>query len=344
MLVLRDKSLYSSVSSNGPYIRSLANQVVLRRLPCGLWITTSAKGNVYNNIESTQDDCLQAEFVGRAPNLLRLGVLPHVGAALTKPSLLPQMVIVALATEPALMVAVSTPIQFFVAWRIRLLRRSIWIPLVICTLALTSLAGGIFATYQIKHYSSFANRKQTNKSALLWLISGACADLLITVTLSWSLYERKTGVKSSDAVISRIIRLTVQTGLITSVAAVANVITLLALPAGNTLNFIFNITLMKFYGNFLLATLNARSSWSNGLNQPQTSVLFDPSPKNTNHRVGASIGGTAENQVHFLPSDKANYHTIDLPDAAHQRPVNGKVTELSVSIETVTHRKVDPEA
>ncbi|KAJ3501913.1 hypothetical protein NLJ89_g9128 [Agrocybe chaxingu] len=134
-------------------------------------------------------------------------------------------------------------------------------------------------------------------------------------------HERKTGVKSSDAVISRIIRLTVQTGLITSVAAVANVITLLALPAGNTLNFIFNITLMKFYGNFLLATLN-----------------------NTNHRVGASIGGTAEN-VHFLPNDKVNYHTIDLPDAAHlQRPVNGKVTELSVSIETVTHRKVDPEA
>ncbi|KAF8960465.1 hypothetical protein BDZ97DRAFT_1922198 [Flammula alnicola] len=180
-----------------------------------------------------------------------------------------------LATEPALMVAISTPIQIFIAWRIVRFQHSFWIGGLICLLAVLSFAGGVLSSFQIRLYASFATKREETMSTFLWLISAATADVLIAGSLSWSLYRRRTGLPSTDAVLSRIIIFTVETGLVTSITALCTIITLVALPIENSTDFVFNILLLKIYGNFLMANLNARASWNNGLQHVNGSLLFD---------------------------------------------------------------------
>ncbi|KAJ3500162.1 hypothetical protein NLJ89_g9913 [Agrocybe chaxingu] len=203
---------------------------------------------------------------------------------------------------PPIVVAIATPIHLYVARRIHIIHQSVWVPIIICTLSfasmgqsLLSLALSILITHiLILFMIIFASARLPAKllsPALLWMIAAAVADLLIAAALSWSLYNRKTGYKSTDAVIDRIIfywsshvRIIVKgvgkvrfIGISRAIAALLSVITLVALPLSNTTTYVFNVTLMKLYGNFILATLNNRASWNNTLNHPETSVLFPQS-------------------------------------------------------------------
>ncbi|CAA7268604.1 unnamed protein product [Cyclocybe aegerita] len=180
---------------------------------------------------------------------------------------------------PPIVVAIATPIHLYVARRIHILHESIWVPLIICTLSFASMAGGIWSSVATVHNGIYVQHLPAKllSPALLWMVAAAVADLLIAAALSWSLYNRKTGYKSTDAVIDRIIFFTVQTGVVTAIAALLSVITLVALPLSNTTTYVFNVTLMKLYGNFILATLNNRASWNDTLNRTDTSVLFPQS-------------------------------------------------------------------
>ncbi|KAJ6563536.1 hypothetical protein B0H10DRAFT_1107053 [Mycena sp. CBHHK59/15] len=70
---------------------------------------------------------------------------------------------------------------------------------------------------------------------------------------------RKSGFKHTDVLVDRIIRLTVHTGLLTSVCAMLDLIFYLADPSG--LHLMFNFPLCKLYTNSLISSLNCRSGW-----------------------------------------------------------------------------------
>ncbi|CAA7268582.1 unnamed protein product [Cyclocybe aegerita] len=146
-------------------------------------------------------------------------------------------------------------------------------------------AGGIWVAVQTKRHGDYTDPNITDyvfPPSYLWLISSAAADSLIAVSLAWSLYRRKTGFRATDAVITRIILFSVQTGIVTSVAALVSMITFVALPLTNTTTFVFNVLLMKLYGNFILATLNNRGVWQASLHPPEISILFPEPPKRIN--------------------------------------------------------------
>ncbi|KAF7298352.1 MFS domain-containing protein [Mycena kentingensis (nom. inval.)] len=174
-------------------------------------------------------------------------------------------------TQPLLVVAVSAPIQLFFAWRIRSLTKSWWIPAVVAALALASAAGGIWTSVDIHIFKTFASKPKLHNSALLWFLSACVADVLITASLVFSLSKRKTGFSGTDGVIDKIIRMTIQTGLITAVFSIMEVISFMTLPK-MAINFVFDIALTKLYANCLLSTLNARhalntSSMSGGVSE-----------------------------------------------------------------------------
>ncbi|KDR73846.1 hypothetical protein GALMADRAFT_141624 [Galerina marginata CBS 339.88] len=81
-----------------------------------------------------------------------------------------------------------------------------------------------------------------------------------------------------------------QTGSLTALFALADVIIFLLFPTTNV-NFVFDLALSKFCTNSLLCTLNARSGW-NGLTDSaggtSANVLFGPMPSrmNTKHGFG----------------------------------------------------------
>ncbi|KAJ2915909.1 hypothetical protein MD484_g4531, partial [Candolleomyces efflorescens] len=161
------------------------------------------------------------------------------------------------AAEPIVIVAVSTPIQIFFAWRVKLLTKSNWLAGLICFFSIISLGGGIWTTALIIKVKVFARKIELHWSALVWFLAACVADVLITVVLVVTLSRRKTGFSATDDAIEKIIRITVQTGALTALFAIGDVVFFMSM--GHTaLNFLWDLALSKLYANCLLSTLNAR--------------------------------------------------------------------------------------
>ncbi|KDQ24897.1 hypothetical protein PLEOSDRAFT_32935, partial [Pleurotus ostreatus PC15] len=96
-----------------------------------------------------------------------------------------------------------------------------------------------------------------------WLLysalgSAVFADVFIAATLCFFLSTRRTGFKSTDNLVNTMMVYSINTGLLTSVCAMACFITYAIWPQ----DFVFigiYFTLSKLYLNSLLATLNART-------------------------------------------------------------------------------------
>ncbi|KAJ7510873.1 hypothetical protein B0H11DRAFT_1956399 [Mycena galericulata] len=178
------------------------------------------------------------------------------GSPITKPPLL-------LAADPIVTTLISTPTQLFMAWRIRLVTTSQWPAAIVAFLAFTSLAGGTATTILSVPVREFASKLPAVETALtVWLTSAAFADLFITTFLVNFLWVNKTGFKTqTDSVTDKIIFFTVQTGAVTSFAAIADVSLFLIVP-NTTVNYVWDFSLSKFYAICLISTLNARAEWN----------------------------------------------------------------------------------
>jgi len=110
----------------------------------------------------------------------------------------------------------------------------------------------------------------TKAISLVWLSGSLLTDLLIAVSLIICLQNSRTGQDRLDNIISRLIRLTVQTGVLTTSFALAVIIAFVVSP-GNTAHIAFGIPLSKVYTNSLLSSLNARRR----LNAPSDSGAND---------------------------------------------------------------------
>ncbi|KAJ7487271.1 hypothetical protein B0H11DRAFT_2278839 [Mycena galericulata] len=174
------------------------------------------------------------------------------GSPITRPPLF-------LDADPIVTTLISTPTQIFMAWRIKLVTKSRWPAGLVAFLAFTSFAGGIAATVLI------AARPQVSAvdpALVVWFTSTALADLLVTAFLVNFLWAHKTGFQpQTDSVTDKIIFFTVQTGALTSFAAIADVSLFLIVPS-TTLNFIWDFSLSKMYAICLVSTLNARAEWN----------------------------------------------------------------------------------
>jgi len=160
---------------------------------------------------------------------------------------------------PLLTVLVSVPVQIFTAWRIYVLTRGKIVTALIVLLALTSFGSGIEASWITASNRDISKKHKLNHP--IFLVAAAVTDILITVSLVYSLYKRKTGIRSStDLTINRIIRWTLQTGTITTVFALADAIAIFVSPK-TAISFAFDFAIAKLYSNALLSTLNARSIW-----------------------------------------------------------------------------------
>ncbi|KAL0958479.1 hypothetical protein HGRIS_000618 [Hohenbuehelia grisea] len=202
-----------------------------------------------------------------------------------------------IAADPIITVCISTPIQAFIAWRIKIISRTTWIPIVICIFALISSAGGVWTCITVVSVRVFARKPELHWPALTWLLSSAISDVLITLALVWNLYRRKTGFDDTDSAINKIIRLTVQTGMITAIFAIADVVFFMISPR-TTLNFIWDLALCKLYSNALVSTLNARVGWDRLINgHTMNNVLF-----------GESMAGVTDTKFQFAHSIRTATH------------------------------------
>ncbi|KAG7439899.1 uncharacterized protein BT62DRAFT_912075 [Guyanagaster necrorhizus] len=155
-------------------------------------------------------------------------------------------------------------VQLFFAWRVKVLTSS-WISTTsVCVTALLAVAGGIATAAEANAQEAVTDFQKFKVTVIIWLVSSCICDFLITGALVWYLLPQrghKTGFEQSDELMDRIIRLTIQTGFITSFCAMMDLITFLAI-ASPSVHIIFTGMLGKLYTNALMSSLNARSGWS----------------------------------------------------------------------------------
>ncbi|CEL62687.1 hypothetical protein RSOLAG1IB_05043 [Rhizoctonia solani AG-1 IB] len=160
---------------------------------------------------------------------------------------------------PLMTVTIAGTTQGFFAWRISRLTGCKWISWGIALVLLTQFVAGAVTTvgaWQVVEFTRFGELKV---QISLWLVTSAISDLAITIVLTWYLHTHRTGFPKTEDLIARLIRVTVQTGLITTLWAVLDLIIFLVVP--NPLHLLFNLPLPKLYSNSLLSTLNARGGW-----------------------------------------------------------------------------------
>ncbi|KAF9483392.1 hypothetical protein BDN70DRAFT_873897 [Pholiota conissans] len=164
--------------------------------------------------------------------------------------------------DPAITGVIVTMVQSFFAWRIWVLTKSYIFPILILATAITGAVTAIATPIKVSQDPHFTHLLAAKVPISIWLSSEVLGDILITVILVVYLSKHKTGFERSDLLVDRIIRLTVQTGLITSIVALLNLIVYLADTTG--LHLLFNFMLCKLYSNSLMSTLNSRGVWMSG--------------------------------------------------------------------------------
>ncbi|KAJ3991985.1 hypothetical protein F5050DRAFT_1035878 [Lentinula boryana] len=254
-------------------------------------------------------------------------------------------------TEPIVIVLISAPIQCFFAWRINKITKSYFVPVIIIILALASTVGGVVTGVKIAILKLFIKKPELHWSALLWFIPSCVADLLITFTLVRSLSKRKTGFGATDTAIDKLIRMTVQTGMITAICAIGDVAFFMALPH-TALNFLWDLSLSKLYTNCLMSNLNARSRILNASQNASHSGAgayrnamdpMSPRGESTIRHAGLRFADNSQSvtsapEVYELESAK----TIEALDAQSHGSIFHGSEGFEITVTKVVERMEDP--
>ncbi|KZS90086.1 hypothetical protein SISNIDRAFT_488621 [Sistotremastrum niveocremeum HHB9708] len=158
---------------------------------------------------------------------------------------------------PVTTVLISSTAQTFFAWRVYKLTESLLLGIVIAVFAFIQLLCGIGVTIAVTLVKSFLDFHKFQALVILWLVLSMVCDFIITGSLTWYLHKNRSGMPSTNDIVTKIIRLTLQTGAITALWATLDLI--IFLNFANSLHLLFNFPLAKMYTNSLMSTLNART-------------------------------------------------------------------------------------
>ncbi|KAF7326992.1 hypothetical protein MSAN_02493000 [Mycena sanguinolenta] len=151
--------------------------------------------------------------------------------------------------------------QGFYIWRIWHLTKQLWIPLPITLAVLAQLSGLYWFSikFNIAHWR-ISSLPPLSGAVSTWLIGSAACDVLITLALTSILWRRKkeAAFAETSGILNRLIRLSIETGALTSLTAIVESILWLGWE-----RFYYHFTLFlmlgKLYSNVLMATLNCRN-------------------------------------------------------------------------------------
>ncbi|KAF9064986.1 hypothetical protein BDP27DRAFT_108855 [Rhodocollybia butyracea] len=161
---------------------------------------------------------------------------------------------------------ISTPVQLFMAWRIKKMTKSTVLCAIVTFAALCSLGGGVWLSISSINNSPFSHSPTSLPGVpgapgalviapvVIWLASSGVTDLLITLIIAASMLRKRRQHRTTfDPYINRVIR----PGAVTALAVFLDLTIFLSLP-GSTIFFIWDLTVSKLYTNSLLTSLNSR--------------------------------------------------------------------------------------
>ncbi|KAF9526107.1 hypothetical protein CPB83DRAFT_858346 [Crepidotus variabilis] len=175
--------------------------------------------------------------------------------------------------------------QMFYAYRVHRLSGSSILAGVVIFFALVSFAGAIATGALSRHVGDLTGllSKNTFITLGIWNGGNAVCDAIIAICMTVSISRRSTGLPQSQALVNKIIRLTVETGSLTAAVAILNLI-LILLPdhAGY---FLAPIGILgKLYSTSMMSVFNSRIVFSDGGIKTLTSASAVDLPR-TNWRA-----------------------------------------------------------
>ncbi|KAK7689666.1 hypothetical protein QCA50_007461 [Cerrena zonata] len=174
---------------------------------------------------------------------------------------------------PVLGSIISCAAQLFYAWRVRILGRNNWIVAIIVVLSFVQCGAGIYSgglAHVVGRFSEVQKRGYIN--TCIWLGGTALCDVIIAASMIFYLHKSKTGFYMTSTLLTRFIRLTVETGLTCATFAILDLALFLAFQENNY-HLAPSIALSKLYSNSLLVVFNARVTIVAGRNPPQTNEM-----------------------------------------------------------------------
>ncbi|KAJ7464269.1 hypothetical protein B0H11DRAFT_2051916 [Mycena galericulata] len=163
---------------------------------------------------------------------------------------------------PILGLLISTLVQLFFCYRIFIIKRSFWpITVLISTISMVQFAGGLGAGIL-----SLIDKYQLRRGTVInltyvWLVSGAAADIIIAVMMTYLLLTTAVHPSTRD-VVKDVVTLIIETNTFSALVAILT----LGLLVGSRSTDYFScpaVVLPGIYANTLLATLNNRAITSN---------------------------------------------------------------------------------
>jgi len=145
--------------------------------------------------------------------------------------------------------------------------RGITLPLLIGILSLYIAGDGFYFAAEGMRISSYLEIAHFSWSLYVGFAFEVFVDGIITISQCMVLRKFRTGIRSTDSVVSVLMLYSINTGLFTSICAFICLLTYTLLP-DMFVYFIFYFMLSKLYVNALLANLNARSSIMDSISSP----------------------------------------------------------------------------
>ncbi|ETW75408.1 hypothetical protein HETIRDRAFT_456021 [Heterobasidion irregulare TC 32-1] len=192
-------------------------------------------------------------------------------------------------TLPPICGFISSCVQIFFCWRISVLGKSRILPLFIAVISILSWAMAFYCGIKARTPVLKINELDPE----VWLTGSAVCDVMIAVVMVRFLIRASSSshwMETKD-MLNKLIKLTVETGMITAFGATIELIFFWVFHHNN-IHFIL-------YSNTILATLNARavfksgSSVSSGSAQGRSVALWEDSGTSFNFTTGRSGTATA---------------------------------------------------
>ncbi|KAI0088567.1 hypothetical protein BDY19DRAFT_993953 [Irpex rosettiformis] len=208
------------------------------------------------------------------------------------------------------------------------------LPIMLGLLSCFRLAAALVSTVQMITIGSFrAFVADYSWVFTMGLSTAATLDVLITGALCYYLRQSKSGFVTMNEIIDVLIRYTVETGMITCIAAIISLICWLVMPH-NLIFLTMHFTICKFYSNCFLATLNSRAtlrarSQSTSSSEKNSSVLGDMLSGGSRRPHSAAVVHTYGAPRPSLEFANSKMLQIKIEKSV-SREVDGEITEVNL--------------
>ncbi|SJK98193.1 uncharacterized protein ARMOST_01454 [Armillaria ostoyae] len=201
--------------------------------------------------------------------------------------------------------------QGFYAYRIFILSKSRIVPVFVICVSLTSFVAAIITGIHVFKAGDITklNVRTTSISVGITCASSALCDIIIAVYMTYYLLRSNTtGFHRTRILVTKLIRLTIETGSLTAVVALATLILFFAFPH-QTFYATAALVVSKMYANTMYMVLNSRIRIIGGRDiytsstdmEPTTTMIRDITSHSTH---GAQRTGGVQGQVSVVTITK----------------------------------------